>query len=242
MGQWVAGEDLASARRLQDLHDEKTDRAAAEDADALEHLRLGEANGVDRYAERLEHDGVQRVERFRQRDQLRFRRPDAFGHGAVERRRAGELDFGTQVRMAVATPLALAAGLGRIDSDQLAAPQAETLDVVAEVAAELMAGHERPTNSGRTDTAVFIVVQVAATNPDRGDIDQDLAFAPFPQIERRHTDIARATNEKGRAHRAAVCLGPSSSRHRFCTSAFPRTQLHDALVGWREKARHCLGA
>ena len=155
---------------------------------------------MDRHAERLQHHAVQRVERLGQRDELRFRRPDALGHRPVKRRRADELDVGAEICMALTAPLAMSAGLVRIDCDELTAPQAELLDVVAEIAAELVAGHERRLDDGRADAAVLVVVQIAAADADRGDVDQDLAFAPLPQIKWRHANIARSTNEKGPAH------------------------------------------
>lgn len=88
--------------------------------------------------------------------------------------------MGTKVWMARTTPLAMPAGLGRIDSDKLVAPQAAILDAVAEAAAKLVAGHEWRLDDGRADAAVLVVVKVAAADANRGDVDEDLVLAPFP--------------------------------------------------------------
>jgi hypothetical protein len=38
-------------------------------------------------------------------------------------------------------------------------------------------------------------VQVAAADADRGDVDQDIAIAPFSQIEQRHANVVGPVNE-----------------------------------------------
>ena len=61
--QGIAGEDLAGAGDFERLRDEEADRSAAEERYTFEHRGLGETHGVDRHAERFEHDGVERGER-----------------------------------------------------------------------------------------------------------------------------------------------------------------------------------
>jgi hypothetical protein len=86
-------------------------------------------------------------------------------------------DVGAEIAVALEAPFAMAAGAVRVDGDQRAAFKPEFGDVLGEVAAEFVARHEAVADFRGADGAVLVVMEVAAADPDRGDVDQSLARA-----------------------------------------------------------------
>ena len=70
MGLWLDHADLAAAGHLQHLQDEESDGAGAEHRHPLQHPRLGEIDGMDGHAQRLQHRRIERAQRRRQLDDL----------------------------------------------------------------------------------------------------------------------------------------------------------------------------
>ena len=76
--------------------------------------------------------------------------------------------------MLPAAPLALHAGLGRLDGHKRALRQPQLLVILDQVAAELVARHKGLLDHGGADAAVFVVMQITATNADGGNLDHHL--------------------------------------------------------------------
>ena len=139
----VDDQHLSSSGSVEHLEDKQTDRASPEERHALHETGLGEIDGVDRDAEGLQHHRLERVESRRQGHDLRPWHPDLLSHRAIEGGRSDELDMRAQVRMAFTTPGAMPTRPVGVDCDEASARNIAILEVLAEIARELMAGHER---------------------------------------------------------------------------------------------------
>jgi hypothetical protein len=168
------------------------DRAAAEDRDAFEQFRLGEIDGVNGDAERFEHHRLQGCHFGRQGHDLGFRNPDLLRHRAVERRGADEFDVRAEVVMLLAAPLAMAARLIGIDRHERAPGEAQFLEILAEIAAELMAGNEGFAYLGAADAAILEIMQIATAETHRGHIKQGLVGLALAKVETGNTRVIRS--------------------------------------------------
>ena len=102
--------------------------------------------------------------------------------------------------MTLEAPFAMAAGAVGVDGDQSAALEPEFGKIFTEIAAELVARHEAVADLRRSDAAVLVIVQIAAADPNRGDIDQRLARSSLAQGVRPDPDIPDPVQKDGLAH------------------------------------------
>jgi hypothetical protein len=86
---------------------------------------------MDRDPERLEHCGLERIHRPRQRDDLRFRNPDLLRHCAVKWGRADEFNVRAQIAVTLEAPFASSARSIWISSDERARRKSEFRYVLA---------------------------------------------------------------------------------------------------------------
>ena len=97
--------------------------------------------------------------------------------------------------MALAAPIAMAAGFVGIDRDQRAPLEPQLLGVLTEITAELVPGNERLPYLGRADAAILVIVQIASAEADGGDFEQRLAAPPVPEVERRNPGVSRSVQK-----------------------------------------------
>ena len=117
------------------------------------------------------------------------------GHCPVEWRRADEPDMGTKVAFALAAPFAAPARNVGVDRDQRAPRKPEFRNVLAKIAAELVARNERLGDDKRTDAAILKIMEIAAANTGRRDFDERFAQFPLARRDRAHTGVVNSIQE-----------------------------------------------
>lgn len=95
--------------------------------------------------------------------------------------------------------LAAAAGAVGVDRDQRPPSHSDVVEVLRDVARELVTRYEGRCDQGSPNPAILVIMQVRTTQSDRRNIEQRLALMALTQIERPDMGLTGTAEEESSA-------------------------------------------